>query len=208
MPKVRFAFLCFLSALGVFVSLQPLSAETIDYKGRKITVPDGGKNELFLESIRKAIDIVEKMPPKLKALGGLITDLRYDPTPSDATNTSAYQNITGVYIVESKESLKGHIQFFRSPVYASPANYAKSIVGNGVYRQRHAKYIEARKTGDKAYMDYYENIVTKKDLKLTLKAECEVMDVDIGVTKALEMDPKLINALTKERSNRGCANGS
>lgn len=181
-----------------------VQAENFTYKGRSVTMPDGGRNAVFEETIRKAIDMAETLPPKYKSLAAQVSDLRYEPLPSDATGTKGYQNVTGTYVIESKDSLKGHISFYRNPAFLSPANYVLSLVGNGIYRQRHAKFVEAKSKGDKATADYYETIFAKKDLKLTLKAECEIMDSELGVMKALALDPKLIDATAKERNNRGC----
>lgn len=195
-----------LAAVLLLLAAHPAWAESFTYKGRNVTMPDGGRNAMFEDYIRKAIDMAETLPPKYKSLAAQVTDLRYEPIPSDATDTTAHQNVTGTYVIESKDSLKGHISFYRNPAFISPSNYVMSLVGNGIYRQRHAKYVEAQKKGDKAQIDYYEAIMMgkKKDLKLALKAECEIMDTEIGVMKALALDPKRIDAMTKERNNRGC----
>lgn len=200
--------------LGFLISLHivlPVRAETISYRGRTIAMPDGGNNALFEEHIRKAIDMVESLPPKYKTLGNYIKDLRYKPLPANATNTAAYENIVGTYVIESKDAVKGHIMFPRNPAFLAPANYAMSLVTNGVYYQWHSKYVEARQRmgkspNEQAKSDlaYYEALLGKKDLNLVIKAECEIMDVTIGTMKSLGLDAKKIDATTKERNNRGC----
>lgn len=197
-------FVIILSSLALLLAALPARAETNTYKGRTITMPDGGRNELFDEYIHKAIDLVDGLPAKYKTLGNLVKDLRYEPIPSGATGTTAHDNIVGVYVVESKDAVKGHIRFPRNPAYLMPASFALSLVGNGIYYQWHSKYVEARRQQNKEEAAYYEAILAPKDLKMRIKAECEIMGTHIGVMKALDMDPKRIDATVKERNNRGC----
>lgn len=187
----------------------PVVAEPIAYKGRIITVGPSPRAAACVELVRKGIDLVDGLPARLKGLGGKVRDLRCNPLPAEARHDRSEDNVTGIYMMESKDEAKGHILFRRDPAYISGGNVAVSLVTNGVYAQRHRDWIEAKKQAGKssearAKAERLEKIVTKSDIDLVVKAECELLDAQYGVLKALGEDANKLAGLSRFMARRGC----
>lgn len=202
-----------LAGIGVslLIAASAAHAEGVEYRGRSIVVGASPRAGACVDLVRKGIDLVEGMPANLRALGKEITRLRCDPVGPDARATSSADNTTGVYVIESKDEAKGHIVFRRDPAYLAASNIAMSLVGNGVYARRHREWVEGRhklaKSGDpalKAKVERLEKIMTKSDLDLVVKAECELLDTQYQTMKALKSDQQDLSALSRLMLRRGC----
>lgn len=199
-----------LSCLCLLLAGWAHAAQALDYRGRTISVGPSPDAEACVDLVRKGIDLVERLPAPMRKLGAMVTDLRCNPVAAKAEKTSAYDNTTGVYVMESEEQAKGFIVFRRSPGFQAPQDIALSLVGNGVYAKCHHDWIEARakaKGGDPAAKDRYAlltSIVTKSDLKAVTKAECENLDASYQTLKALDPDPKRLSAISHQAFRRGC----
>jgi hypothetical protein len=186
------------------------AAWALTYRGRSIEVGPTPEASACVELVRKGIDLVETLPADLRKLGGMITDLRCDPAPPKATNTSAYDNTTGVYVWESKTEPKGHIVFRRGPNFQAPSDVALSLVGNGVYARQHRDWIDARQkaaAGDaaaKARLAYWDSVFTKSDRKAAVKADCENMDAAYQTMKALGADSRKLSGMASLALRHGC----
>lgn len=186
-------------------------AQTTDYRGRTIALSASPRAAACADLVRKGIDLVEGMPANLRSLGKEVTRLRCDPVGPDAHGTTSADNTTGVYVIESKDEARGHIVFRRDPAYLAAGNIAMSLVGNGVYARRHREWVEGRhklaKSSDpalKAKVERLEKTMTKSDINLTVKAECELLDVQYQAMKALKSDPQDLSALSRLMLRRGC----
>lgn len=199
-------------ALGLVVfGCVASAAQALEYRGRTITATESPRAAACVDLVRKGIDLAEGLPANLRALGREVTRLRCDPVPPGAQGTSTQDNTTGVYMMESKDEARGYIVFRRDPAYQAASSVAQSLVGNGVYARRHREWVEGRKalakSNDpalKAKVERLEKIVTKSDLTLTVKAECELLDVHFQTMKALKADPQDITALSRLMMRRGC----
>lgn len=194
--------------LAVVVAAQ---AQAMDYRGRSIALGASPRAATCAELVRKGIDLVEGMPANLRALGKEVTQLRCEPVPPDARNTGSGDNTTGVYVMESKDEAKGHIVFRRDPAYLAASNVALSLVGNGIYARRHREWVEGRHklatSNDpalRAKVERLDKIMTKSDINLVVKAECELLDVQYQAMKALKSDPADLSTLSKLMLRRGC----
>lgn len=193
----------------VGISIGGAAAEAIEYRGRVITEGASPQAAACVDLVRKGIDLVEGLPAAYRALGQRIKDLRCDPLPNEARHSSVEDNTTGVYMMESKDEAKGHIAFRRDPAFQSAREIALSLVGNGVYARRHQDWISAKKQARsspeaRAKAERLEKIITKSDLNLTVKAECENMDAVYGTLKALGEDANKLSGLSKLMLRRGC----
>lgn len=197
--------------LVLFLGGAAQAEQVIDYRNRVITMGGSPRASACLAVVKRGIDMVETLPPKLKSLGQKVKSLRCDPLPADAPHTRAEDNVTGIYVMESRDEARGHILFRRDPNYLEASNIAVSLVGNGIYAQRHSDLIEGKRQLAKspnpalqAKVDRLQKIVSKSDMDLTVKAECELLDAQYGTLKALGADPRDLSGLSKFMLRRGC----
>lgn len=198
-------------AAGLVLSAATAWAEGGDYKGRTIVLSNSPAAGACAALVRKGIDLVEGMPANLRSLGKEVTRLRCDPVPPGAQGTSTADNTTGTYVIESKDEAKGFIVFRRDPAYLAASNVALSLVGNGVYARRHREWVEGRRKLEssndpalKAKVERLEKIMTKSDVNLAVKAECELLDTQYQAMKALKSDPEDLSKLSRFMMRRGC----
>lgn len=187
------------------------AAQAADYRGRTIDLGDSPRAAACADLVRKGVDLVEGLPAHLRSLGKEVTRLRCEPVGPGARNTGSADNTTGVYVIESKDEARGQIVFRRDPAYLAASNIAISLVGNGVYARRHREWVEGRrklaKANDpalRAKVERLEKIITKSDVNLAVKAECELLDTQFQTMKALKSDPEDISALSRFMMRRGC----
>lgn len=198
-------------AVSLVMLMAAAQAQALDYRGRTITLGASPRAAACADLMRKGIDLVEGMPANLRALGKEVTELRCEPVPADARNTGSADNTTGVYVLESKDEAKGHIVFRRDPAFLAASSIAISLVGNGVYARRHREWVDGRrklaKSDDpalKAKVERLDKIMTKSDINLVVKAECELLDTQYQTMKSLKSDPGDLSALSKLMLRRGC----
>jgi hypothetical protein len=177
------------------------AAETVAYKGRSIEVGDSKAAATCLGLLRKAIDMVEGMPPRLRAMGATVKTLRCNPGPGSA---ELKDNVTGVYTHGRLDDPKVFIDFPRNPVYVAPGEMAVALVANSVYARWHNQYRDAKRRGATAEADRLARIIDHQDLDANLKAECEVMAVQIEALTALKWDDKRVSAMRKAYVRRNC----
>ncbi|MGE5518167.1 MAG: hypothetical protein ACM31D_20380 [Bacteroidota bacterium] len=197
--------------LGLISCATAAWADGDEYKGRTIALGNSPKASACAALVRNGIDLVENMPANLRSLGKEVTRLRCDPVAPGAQATTTVDNTTGTYVIESKDEAKGFIVFRRDPAYLAASNVAMSLVGNGVYARRHREWVEGRRklanSSDpalKAKVERLEKILTKSDVDLTVKAECELLDVQYQTMKALKSDPEDMSKLSRLMLRRGC----
>ncbi|MGE5475931.1 MAG: hypothetical protein ACM3Q1_04700 [Bacteroidales bacterium] len=200
-----------IAAAGLLLAAGAARADGIDYRGRTITQGASPSAAACVALVRKGIDLVEGMPANLRSLGKEVTRLRCDPVTPGAQGTGTVDNTTGTYVLESREEAKGFILFRRDPAALAASNVAMSLIGNGVYARRHREWVEGRrklaKSNDpalKAKVERLEKIMTKSDVNLTVKAECELLDVQYQTMKALKADAEDLSALSRLMLRRGC----
>lgn len=197
--------------LGMILCATVAWADGGEYKGRTIALGNSPTASACAALVRKGIDLVESMPANLRSLGKEVTRLRCDPVTPGAQGTTTVDNTTGTYVIESKDEAKGFIVFRRDPAYLAASNVAMSLVGNGVYARRHREWVEGRRklanSSDpalKAKVERLEKILTKSDVNLAVKAECELLDVQYQTMKALKSDPEDMSKLSRLMLRRGC----
>jgi hypothetical protein len=200
-----------IAVVGLLLAAAAARAEGTDYRGRTIVQGASPSAAACVALVRKGIDLVEGMPANLRSLGKEVTRLRCDPVMPGAQGTGAVDNTTGTYVIESREEAKGFILFRRDPASLAASNVAMSLIGNGVYARRHREWVEGRrklaKSNDpalKAKVERLEKIMTKSDVNLTVKAECELLDVQYQTMKALKADAEDLSGLSRLMLRRGC----
>lgn len=182
------------------------AGEAVVYKGRTIQVGDTPAAGQCLTLVRRGIDMAEGLPPRLKALGGAVKQLKCDP-PRGSNETN--DNVTGAYMMTSRTEALGYIDFRRNPASMAPANVATSLVTNGIYAGWHRAYVEARRraAADPAARDQaqrLEAILSRGDLKAVIRAECDILSASYDTYKALDMDPRKLTAMGRVMRDRGC----
>lgn len=195
-----------LAALSVLAATPSMAA---DYRGHTIRLNDSPQAAQCAAMVRKGIDLLDTLSPRLRALGHEVKDLRCEPTPPNATNTRAQDSVVGVYTVDGPNDPGGRIIFRRNPDASAANLVALSLVGNGVYARRQREYNEGKRHPSsspavRARMDWLEKVVTKSDINLVLRAECENMDATYEALKALDPDPRQLSALNRVMRERNC----
>lgn len=197
-----------LSWMSVGVFLASLSAapaeEAIAYRGFTLRGAPSGDSTAFFEVARKGIDMVASLPPRLRALGSLTRDIRYLPVPAAAPGRRADDDITCIYTMASADEAAAYIGCHRNPIYLDAASVAVSLIGNGVYAQRHRDYLDAKRKGDVAKAERLGKIVKKTDIDLTVKAECEVFAAYRDTIKALDLDHRAVEGINRLMYDRNC----
>lgn len=160
-----------------------LASQQVPYKGRTITVGDSPAAGECLIQLRKAIDMVEGLPSHLRSLGGEVKALRCDPPAT--TGNEAYDSVVGVYVINNTNGGRNYIDFRRNPAFLSPARYALSLVGNGIYASQ-----PALPTDNKG--------ASRQHL------ECKILLTELDTIRALQLDPRMIDGYSKEINQRGC----
>lgn len=196
----------------LLAALPAQGQDGIQYRGRVITLGGSPRAAACLELVKKGLDMAETLPAKWRALSGKVRQLHCNPLPAEAVHSHVADDVTGVYVVDRDDPAKSAIVFRRDPTFVSARDIVLSLVGNGVYAQRALDLAEGRrqlaKSGDpalKARVERLEKIVSKSDLDLTVKAECENMEAVYGTMKALGADPNDLSGLSKFMLRRGCA---
>ena len=199
-------FLCCAPIAGA----RPLSERQVEYRGHTISLSDAPQARQCAAMVRQGIDMAEDLPADLRALSREVRELHCDPTPVNATRTKAEDSITGVYTIESLEADHGVIVFRRNPAYLAASSIAISMVSNGVYARRHREWRESGAKHAKASPElrsrheWLGKVLSKSDLDLTLRAECEVLDAEYFARKALDNYPKDMSMISKSQLERGC----
>ncbi|CAA7620573.1 conserved exported hypothetical protein [Candidatus Terasakiella magnetica] len=201
-PKLLLSLALALTGLPMTAS----AVESVPYKGRIIQVGDSPAAKQCVEMARKAIDMVEGLPSHLKMLGHAVKDLKCDPP----RESGAYlDNVIGVYTMTSKTEPRGYIDFRTNPAFRSPAQFAISIVNNGIYAGWHRSYIQAshQAAADPAAREkarQLEALLSKGDLGAVARAECDFLAVTRETIQALDLGERQISAIGKSMRNRNC----
>jgi len=204
-PMTKRALLAALLLSAIAIGAGPVAAqsETLTYKGRTIKgSPDGRGNAMFFETIKRAIDMAETLPPRQRELAAMVTDLRYEPPTAGARDIT--DSIIGVYTVGADWKVPGYISFRRNPAMSSALDYLQSLVGNAGYDVWRLRRLEAQRKNNKGEDTYYANLMAKKDPDLNVLAECAQLNDQMAVLKAVDADPRRIDNLSKTINNRNC----
>lgn len=182
------------------------AAEPVIHKGRTIQMGDSPAAGQCLALLRKGIDMLETLPPRLQTLGGAVKQLKCDPPRG---SNAVRDNVVGTYTMTSKTEASGYIDFRRNPASVAAAQYAASLVTNGIYAGWHRAFIEANRKAatDPAARDKarrLEAILTKGDLSAVIRAECEILSTSYDTYKALDMDQRQLTGLNRVMRERGC----
>jgi hypothetical protein len=196
---------------------------SIDYKGRTIvgSANRGIDNDTYFDVVKKAINMVETLPPDLRKQVGSIRLVFYDPPSPSRKKNDAYTNVVGVYTIGRNFNEPAPIIFYKDMKYSAPYEVAMSIVGNSLYAEDHLRMIDLRRqmaalrtagddgTSDKYKMLERENadlvaVVDKTDQNLLKISTCRGLKRNFDVLKAWNIRPDQRDRISQTMSNRDC----
>jgi hypothetical protein len=199
-------------------------ASAIEYKGRTIVGSnyDGINNDLYFDTVKKAIDMIETLPPDLRKAVGSIRRVFYNPPSPQRQRNDAYTNIVGVYTIGPKFEEPAPIIFYKDMKFSAPYEVAMSIVGNSMYAEDHQRMIELRRqmgtmraAGDTSSDKYktlekehanLQAVLDKTDQKLLNVDACRGLKRSFDVLKAWKVRTDEQDAIGRRLSARGCNN--
>jgi hypothetical protein len=175
---------------GVHALLMP-SAETpptaasdsVTYKGYTIHTTSGEDGRRFVEFVKAAIDMTEQLPPDLLKLARAVTDLRYEPHPSNDKDGGAI--LLGIYEHDAKTG-KGYMGYAENYATRGQVNFVITMVYAAIYQRR-------------------DQAVGKTSVSTEDKGDCELEDYEIKTMEALKFDAIEINRRYKRRTYHRCS---
>ncbi|MGE4279086.1 MAG: hypothetical protein AB7G62_05825 [Magnetospirillum sp.] len=159
-------------------------APTETYKGRTLHGYPASDNQAFMTLMRRAVDMVDKLPPALRKKAGRITHIRY--RPSFVYGGSATNSNFGTFAPDPKVSGGGTMVFQKNPAMASPAFGVIGLVQAATLSQR---------------PDLDEEKITPQQSKIL---RCLMLTDAYDVAKALDMSPDILSAMSREKRDTNC----
>ena len=203
---------------AVTTSLMPpiKAAAPETYKGRiirSISTPDGRR---FVDAMKQAIDLAERLPHELSELARSLSDLRYEPRRAFDRRGTAMG--LGEYSHDAASG-QGYMSYGENFEYRGPSSLTISLVHGGIFVRRDNALANAKRSLADARKRNVTADITKAQLQVGdieklvtpgldptvyLRGECELEDYEIKTMEALKLDTITINRKYKARSSRGC----
>ncbi|CCQ73518.1 hypothetical protein [Magnetospira sp. QH-2] len=170
------------------------------------------KNKSFFRTVKKGIDMLERLPPAMVDRAHLIKHIVYLPPSPERGKVGHLANIVGVFTHENDET-PGYLAIYKDMRFSAPYLIAASIVGNSHHAADHEeiRYLTRRlKGGNDDETDHQARLarikakVDQSDKKAFLAQKCVIMRESLEIYRIFKIDPKHAKTLLRELRNRNC----